>query len=63
VGCLDFYYKHVSGKEAALLSSPPLRTARMTFAICRSSLSNALVGTRFRHSQNQAVNLPMAARM
>src|SRR5262245_57208289 len=39
----------MSGKEAALLSPPPLRTARMTFAICRSSLSNALLGTRLRH--------------
>jgi len=29
-----------------LLSPPPLRTAHMTFAICRSSLSNALMGTR-----------------
>jgi hypothetical protein len=36
----------MSGKEAALLSLPPLRTAHMTFAICRSSLSNALLGTR-----------------
>ena len=53
----------VSGKEAALLSSPPLGTARMTFAICRSSLSNALLGARFRHSQTKAVNLPVAYRM
>src|SRR5215470_15205403 len=42
--------RQMSGKEAALLSPPPLRTAHMTFAICRSSLSNALIGTRLRHS-------------
>jgi hypothetical protein len=53
----------LSGKEAALLSPPPLRTAHMTFAICRSSLSNALLGTRFRYSQTKAVNLPVAYRM
>src|SRR5262245_29824830 len=53
----------MSGKEAALLSPPPLGTARMTFAICRSSLSNALLGARFRHSQTKAVNLPVAYRM
>src|SRR5262249_55909274 len=33
-------------KERALLSPPPLRTAHMTFAICRSSLSNAPIGTQ-----------------
>ena len=44
--CLAFYHTQVSGKEATLQSPPPLRTTCMTFAICRSSLSNALMGTR-----------------
>src|SRR5215813_13058488 len=59
----------MSGKEAALLSPPPLRTARMTFTICRSSLSNALLGRGFAtvlrrlhdthlEPTNIAVNLP-----
>jgi hypothetical protein len=61
--CLDFYQKPVSGKEAALLSPPPLRTARESFDSSRSSLSDALLGTRFRHSQTKAVNLPVANRM
>src|SRR5215813_13360944 len=48
-GCLDFYHKPVLGKEAALLSPPPLRTRRASFPAARSSLSYALVGTRLRH--------------
>src|SRR5262245_37843538 len=40
----------VLGKEAALLSPPPLRTRRASLPAARSSLSNALVGTRLRHS-------------
>ena len=44
--CLDFYYKPVSGKEMMLPSSPPLRTRRASFRAARSSLSNALIGTR-----------------
>ena len=33
-----------------MLSPPPLRTARESFDSSRSSLSNALLGTRLRHS-------------
>jgi len=51
--CLDFYRKHVSGKDAALLPHPPIRTARESFDSSRSSLSDALLGTRFRHSQTK----------
>lgn len=40
-----------SGKGATLLSLPPLRTARETFASCRSSLPNALL-------MNAALPLP-----
>ena len=46
-----------------MLSPPPLRTARESFDSSRSSLSDALLGTRFRHSQTKAVNLPVANRM
>jgi hypothetical protein len=53
------FFDFVSGKEAALLSPPPLRTAREPFDSSRSSLSNALLGTRFRHCQTKAVNLPV----
>src|SRR5262245_15799082 len=35
----------------------------MTFAICRSSLSNAILGTRFRHRQSLAMNLLVTNRM
>jgi hypothetical protein len=38
------------GKEAVLLSPPPLRAARESFDSSRSSLSNALLGMRLRHS-------------
>src|SRR5262249_14817525 len=38
--------KNLSGKEAALLSPPPLRTDRASFPAISSSLSNALFGTR-----------------
>jgi hypothetical protein len=53
----------VSGKEAALLSPPPLRTARESFNSNRSSLSDALLGTRFRYRQTLAVNLLVTNRM
>jgi hypothetical protein len=53
----------VSGKEAALLSPPPLRTARESFDSSRSSLSNALLGTRFRYRQTLTVNLLVTNRM
>src|SRR5262249_8222249 len=43
--------RRTSGKEAALLSPPPLRTARESFDSSRSSLSNAILGTRFRYGQ------------
>src|SRR5215471_2660732 len=36
----------VSGKATALLSPPPLRTRRASLPAARSSLSNALIGTR-----------------
>ena len=53
------FFTVLSGKEAASLSPPPLRTAREPFDSSRSSLSNALLGTRFRYSQTKAVNLPV----
>lgn len=49
-----------SGKETPLLKSPPLRTARDTFASSRSSLSYALCRTRFHHVQPLAMDLSMA---
>jgi hypothetical protein len=37
----------LSGKETTLPPSPPLRTVRAAFTAYRSSLSNALLRTRF----------------
>ena len=37
----------MSGKETTLPPSPPLRTVRAAFTAYRSSLSNALLRTRF----------------
>jgi len=52
-----------SGKETALPPSPPLRTVREPFDSYRSSLTNALCGTRFLDVQMLAVDLAMAVGM
>ena len=46
---VDEGYYDESGSRAPLLSPRPLRTARMSFPISRSSLSNALGRTRLDH--------------
>jgi hypothetical protein len=63
-GLYTFMIK-MSGKEAALLSPPPLRTRRASFPAARSSLSNALFGDAARRLHDTrleptdvSVNLP-----
>jgi hypothetical protein len=52
-----------SGSRAGLLPPSPLRTARMAFTVGRSSLSNALLRTRWRHVQRLVMDLSMAVGM
>ncbi len=52
-----------SGSRAGLLPPSPLRTARTTFTISRSSLSNAQLRTRWRHVQRLTMDLSMAVGM
>ena len=52
-----------SGSRGGLLPPSPLRTARTTFTVGRSSLSNALLRTRWCHVQRLAMDLSMAVGM
>jgi len=56
-------WRTVSGKEVALPSPPPLRTARDSFPSSSSSLSNAQGRTRFRYIQPSAMDLSMTVRV